>query len=162
MLRPRRAPTRALIEAILRVADGAGDRFDGGPAQQPGALLGDPAAGDVAVGLAVTWGQPGPRTQPPRVGEPGDVADLGDEHGGEHRADPTQRLDRLVAGMTLQPAVDANVAVVDLAVVDLDQVTQRGDAVDVLVTETEIVEPPLPTVPQIESSSGITPSLPRV
>ena len=54
----------------LRVADRTGDRFDGSPAQQPGALLGDPAAGDVAVGLAVARSQPGPRTQPPWVGEP--------------------------------------------------------------------------------------------
>ena len=44
----------------LGVTDGAGDGFDRRPAQQPRALFGDPAAGDVAVGLAVAWGQPGP------------------------------------------------------------------------------------------------------
>jgi hypothetical protein len=36
-------------------------------------------------------------------------------------------LDRLIAGMAFQPAVDAYVTGADLAVVDLDQVTQRGD-----------------------------------
>ena len=44
----------------LGVAYSAGDRFDSGPAQQARALFGDPAAGDVAVGLAVAWGQPCP------------------------------------------------------------------------------------------------------
>ena len=44
----------------LGVAYGAGDRFDSGPAQQARALFGDPATGDVTVGLAVAWGQPGP------------------------------------------------------------------------------------------------------
>jgi hypothetical protein len=50
-------------------------------------LLADPATGDVTVGLAVPWGQPGPRAQSSSVGETGHVADLGDEHGSEYRAD---------------------------------------------------------------------------
>jgi hypothetical protein len=44
----------------LGVAYRPGDCFHGRPAQQPGALFGDPAAVGVAVGLAVAWGQPGP------------------------------------------------------------------------------------------------------
>ena len=43
--------------------------------------------------------------------------------------------------MTLEAAVDPHVAVVDLAVVALDQVAQRLDPVDVLVAETQIIEP---------------------
>jgi hypothetical protein len=45
-----------------------------------GALLGDPSAVDVGVGLVVLGGQPGPAGQLRRRGEAGDVADLGDEH----------------------------------------------------------------------------------
>ena len=48
----------------LWFADRTGDCFDGRPTQQPRALFADPAAGDVAVGLAVARSQPGPRTQP--------------------------------------------------------------------------------------------------
>jgi hypothetical protein len=43
--------------------------------------------------------------------------------------------------MPLQTAVDAHVAVADLSVVALDQVAQRLDAVDVLVAETQIIQP---------------------
>jgi hypothetical protein len=73
----------------LRVAHRPAGCFDRRPTQQPGALFADSAAGDVAVGLAVARGQPGPSTQPPSVGETGHVTDLGDEHGGQHRAHPT-------------------------------------------------------------------------
>ena len=44
----------------LRVAHGTGDGFDGGPAQQPRALLGDVAALGVGVGLAVDAGSARP------------------------------------------------------------------------------------------------------
>ena len=63
MLRPRRAPTRAFTEEIIRVADRTGDGLHGGPAQQAGSLLGDVAAWDVGVGLAAAWGEPGPPAQ---------------------------------------------------------------------------------------------------
>jgi hypothetical protein len=77
-------------------------------------------------------------TTGPRWRTVGHVTDLGDEHGGEHRADPAQSLHRLMA---LQPAIDAYIALVDLAVIELDQVAQRLDPVDVLVTETQTIEP---------------------
>ena len=53
----------------LRVAHGTRDGLDGGPAQQPAALLGDVPAMAVAVGLAQPGCQPGPRAQPSRVVE---------------------------------------------------------------------------------------------
>ena len=77
MLRPRRAPTRALTEAILRVADGAGDRFDGGPAQQPGALLGDPATGRRGCHRGGV-GSARPMNTTGRGGEPAHGAHLGE------------------------------------------------------------------------------------
>ena len=91
------------------------------------------------------------------------VTDLGDEHRGQHRADTAQRLDRLVAGMTLQAAMDAGVALRDLAVVELDQVAQRLDPIDVDVGQLQLVEPRAARRhARSQSSSGITPSLPSV
>src|ERR1035438_4119453 len=75
-------------------------------AQQPRALLSDMPAGDLGVRLTVTGRQPGPRAQLARVLEPGDVADLGDDHRGQHRADAGQLLDHLVAAVTGQQAGD--------------------------------------------------------
>ena len=60
MLRPRRAPTRALTEAIFgsrtapETASTAAQRNSRDPC-----LVIRPRC-DVAVGLAVAWGQPGP------------------------------------------------------------------------------------------------------
>src|SRR5215216_2047765 len=119
-------------------------------APQPGAPtchLGDVPALAVSVGLAQTRRQPGPRAQPPRVVEAADITDLGDEHGGQDGTDAAQRLDRLVAGMTLQPAVDARIALADLAVIQLDQVAQRLDPIDVHVAEAQLVQPSLAAGP---------------
>jgi len=55
------------------------DRLDRGPAHQPGALLGDPAAVHVGVGLVMLGSQPGPAGQLRRRREPGHLADLGDD-----------------------------------------------------------------------------------
>jgi hypothetical protein len=82
------------------------------------------AALGVGVGLAQTRCQPRPRAQPSRVVEPTHVTDLGDEHRAQHRPDPAQRLDRLVAGMALEAAMDPGVALSDLTVIDLDEVAQ--------------------------------------
>ena len=46
--------------------------------------------------------------------------------------------------MTLQSAVDERVAVADLAVVQVDQLTQRLDPLHVDVAQVKIVEPPWP------------------
>jgi hypothetical protein len=101
----------------------------------------------VGVGLAQPGGEPGPRTQPPRVGEAVDVTDLGDEHRGQHPADPADLLDRLIPGITLQAHVDAGVGLDDLAVIQLDQISQRFDPVGVGVGEPQLIQPALPTGP---------------
>src|SRR6266700_8386114 len=59
--------------------------------------LGDMAAGDLGVGLTVAGRQARPGAQLPGVAEPGDVADLGGDDRGQHRADAGQLLDHLVA-----------------------------------------------------------------
>ena len=64
--------------------------------------------------------QPGPRGQLARAREPGDVADLGDEHRPEQRADPGDLLDRGVAGISSQPVGDQPGEGVDLEVQHLD------------------------------------------
>jgi hypothetical protein len=51
----------------------------------------------LGVGLAVFRGEPGPASQLRRAGKPTDVADLGDEHRREHRPDPGDGLNGLVA-----------------------------------------------------------------
>jgi hypothetical protein len=119
------------------------------------------AAVAVGVGLAQTRRQPGPRAQPPRVVEATDVTDLGDEHRRQDGTDPAQRLHRLVAGMTLQPAVDASIALADLPVIELDQVTQRLDPIDIHVGQVQLVQPSLPAAtPDVVEPRDHT--LPRV
>ena len=84
------------------VADGADpgvggqelDRLHRGPSDQSGALFGDPATVDMGVGLVVLGGEPGPAGQLCGGTEPGDVADLGNEHRGQHRPDPGDLLQR--------------------------------------------------------------------
>src|SRR6187397_2888448 len=68
--------------------------------------LRDRAAVHRGVGLAMPRGQPGPAAQLLRPGEPAHVADLGDEHRGERRADPADLLDHPVAAMPGEPARD--------------------------------------------------------
>src|SRR4029453_4732332 len=63
------------------------DGLDRGPADQPAALFGDPSAVHGGFGLVVFGGQPGPAGQVRGPVEAGDVADLGDEHGGQDRPD---------------------------------------------------------------------------
>jgi hypothetical protein len=53
--------------------------------------------------------------------EPGDVTDLGDEHRGEHRADPRNRLDGGVAGVGAQTSGDEVGEQSDLELEVLDQ-----------------------------------------
>jgi hypothetical protein len=79
-------------------------RLHRGPADQPGALLGDPAAVHVGVGLVVARGQPGPAGQLLRAGEAVHVTDLGGEHGSQRRADAGDGQDRGVSGVGGQPA----------------------------------------------------------
>src|ERR671911_499498 len=94
--------------------------LDRGPAHQPASLFGDPTAVHGGVGLVVFWGQPGPGGQLLGLAEAGDVADFGDEYPGQHRPDPGDDLDGLVAGVSTQAAGDQLGEQVDLEV-------QRGD-----------------------------------
>jgi hypothetical protein len=52
--------------------------------------------------------------------EASDVADLGDEHRGQHRAHAVDGLHRLVARVVLEGRVDAPVEDLDLPAVSLD------------------------------------------
>jgi hypothetical protein len=61
--------------------------------------------------------------------------------------------------MSLQPAVDADIALVDLAVIELDQVTQRLDPVDVLITEPQPIQPLLAAGPPDRIELGDHPLL---
>jgi hypothetical protein len=65
------------------------------PPHESRALLGDVAAADLVVGLAVLRGEACPAGQVPRRVEPGHVADLGDEDCSQRRPDAGDRLDRL-------------------------------------------------------------------
>ena len=80
------------------------DGLDRGPAHEPVALLGDPPAVDLGVGLAVPGCHPGPGAQLLGAGEPGDVADLGDEHRRQDWSDAVDGLDGLPAKVAGQAA----------------------------------------------------------
>jgi hypothetical protein len=69
---------------------------------QPGALLGDPAVMYVGVGLMVFRGESGPARQLRRGGEPGHLADLGDEDLSQDRTDARNLLHRHIAGVGAQ------------------------------------------------------------
>jgi hypothetical protein len=79
----------------------------------------------------VAWGQSGPAAQLLRAGEPADVADLGDEHRGKGRADPADLLDHPVATVPGKPVRDHRPERFDLAVVGVDELEQRIDALAV-------------------------------
>src|SRR5512133_2329777 len=78
--------------------------------------LGDPAAVHGGVGLAMPRSQPGPAAQLLRPGEPGHVADLGDEHRGEGRTDAADLLDHPVAAVPGEPVGDHRPEQLDLPV----------------------------------------------
>ena len=120
---------------------GALDRLDQRPAQRPRALLGDPAADHLGVGLIVPRGQPGPRAQPGRVPEPGDVADLGDDDRAQHRPDAGQLLDRAVAVVPGQQVGGHLLQHGDLAGQPADQLPQRGDLPGVRLGQRQLIQP---------------------
>lgn len=88
--------TPAIGDAVVVVLEPgpspvAADGLDGGPAHQPGALLGDQPSPHRGVGLVMSRGQkPGPAAQLASGGEAPHVADLGTKDGAEHRPDPGQ------------------------------------------------------------------------
>jgi hypothetical protein len=63
----------------------------------------------------------------PGRGEPGDVADLGDEHRRPGGADPGDLLDRPIAGMGGQPGGDPPGGQLDLPIEGVDQPTVGVD-----------------------------------
>jgi hypothetical protein len=89
--------------------------------------LGDPSTVHGGVGLVVLGSQPGPRRQLRGLGEATDVADLGDEHRGQHRSDPRNGLDGEVAGVGAQPTGYQLAEQLDLKVEVLDQPQRRVD-----------------------------------
>ena len=64
------------------------------------------------------------RTEPFRVGEPGDVTDLGYEHPCEHPAHPRQLLDCPIPDVVSQSDMDTPIEFADLMVVAADQIPQ--------------------------------------
>ena len=91
---------------------------------QPRALLSDPAAVDVGVGLAVGRGQPGPAGQLRGGGEAADVTDLGHEHRPQGGTDAGDGLHRQVARIASEPAADQPSEQVDLEIQAIDQPTE--------------------------------------
>ncbi len=77
----------------------AGHRLNRRPANQRRSLFGDPTPVGLGVRLTQPGGKPCPRTQPPRVAEPGYLTDLGNEHGGVDSTHPVELLDHAIAGI---------------------------------------------------------------
>jgi hypothetical protein len=123
MFAPRRSPTRTRVTSDRPTVQGL-HGLDSRPAHEMVALLGDPTTVDLGVGLPMAGGHPGPGAQLLRPGEPGHVADLGDEHRGQHGADAVDGLDRPEAGMGLQLRAGAFGQHVDLESERIDQPPQ--------------------------------------
>ena len=120
MLRPRRArPGRGLARA------GYGRRRVARPRPRPSAPAATPCfvirPRCTVVSDSWCFGvSPAHEASCSGPAEATDVADLGDEHRGQHRPDPGDGLDRAVAGVGAQPAGDQLGEQLDLEV-------QRGD-----------------------------------
>ena len=128
----RATATRAILRAPGGVAVAGGDAFevrpqlgavrlalrglDGRPAHEAAALLGDRAAVHRRVRLAVAGREPAPARELVGGAEAGDVADLGHEDRREHRPDAGDRLDRQVAEVAGEEAVQLGLGVADLVV----------------------------------------------
>jgi hypothetical protein len=98
------------------------------------------SAHDFGVGLAMTGRQPRPRAQRLRGAEASHVTGLGDEDGRDGAAHAGEGLDRLIPGVVAQLLVDETPEHRHLAVVTLDQIAKRLDAVRVRRLELERIE----------------------
>jgi hypothetical protein len=78
------------------------------------------------------------------VPEPADIADLGHDHRGQHRADTRQLLDRGVPLMPGQQVAQHLLQQPDLGGEPASQLPQRGDLARVRLGQLELVEPGLP------------------
>ncbi len=139
---------------------GALDRLDHRPAQRPRALLGDPAADHLRIGLVVPRGQPGPaRTARAGARNRVDVADLGDDDRPEDRPDPGQLLDRAVPVVPGQQVGGHLLQHGDLAGQPADQLPQRGDLPGERLGQRQLIQPPLPQAPKMSEQVTSMPSL---
>ncbi len=87
------------------------------------------------------WRQAGPRTQPFRIVEAVHIADLCHEHRCEHPANAMDCLDCLISRVAFEAGVEPGIDLGDLAVIGLDQTTQRIGAFSKPFCQLEIVEP---------------------
>ena len=101
----------------------AGDRLDGRPAHELGALLADAVAVDLGVRLVVAGGEPGPAGQLVGRGEPADAADLGHNDRRHSLAHVVDGLDSAIALVVSQQFVDLPFEQVDLFVEGVDQLS---------------------------------------
>jgi len=108
-------PRRATIASLTVLTVGSHWRWIASTAAQRVALLADVAAVHRLVRLVVPRCESGPAAQRAGGREPGDVADLGDEGGGQYRADAFDGEQVPVARVDAQPGVQ----------IDLD----RGDLI---------------------------------
>ncbi len=92
--------------------------------------------------------QPGPGTQLLRAGEPGDIADLGDEDRCEDRSDPVDGLHRQIARMTGQFRRGPLRHDIDLEIEGVDQPAQRHHPGVVGRIQSQPVEQLLPADPE--------------
>jgi hypothetical protein len=76
------------------------------------------------VGLLVGGRQARPRAQVPSVGEPTDIADLGDHDGGGDTAHAVEGLDRVVALVVSETALELVFDHVQLVLVALEQTAE--------------------------------------
>src|SRR6266540_4129982 len=113
-------PDRTAVETL--------HRFDGGPADQMVALLGDAATVDGGVGLTVAGSHAGPGAQLLGPTEPAHVADRGQEHRAQHRPDPGDGLHRLEPGVAGELAAGALGQNVDLEGERVDEPAKREHA----------------------------------
>src|SRR6266536_823735 len=140
-----RPPTNLQARPLSLPGPGPGglvlDRLGQRPAQHLRALLGHVPADHLGVGLVVPRGQPGPGAQLPGLAEPGDVADLGADHRGQHRADPVQLPHRGVSRIGGQHGRGLVPEPGDLAVQHPDQGAQRGHLPGIGGWQDQLVQP---------------------
>jgi hypothetical protein len=93
-------------------------------------------------------GEPGELGELLLVVEPADVADLGDEHRGEGRADPADLLDHPIPAMSPEPMVDHRPEQLNLCVVGIDQLQQGQNALAVDQIQRRRAQPRHPRDPE--------------
>ena len=103
--------------------------------------------------------QPGPRAQPGRGGEPGDVADLGHDHRRQHRADARQRPDGVVAVVVGQQVGDGRLEHGDLGGQLTGERAQRGHLPRIRLRQLQAIQPGVPHTPKMSLQVTGMPSL---